>query len=127
MSPQGGKDYVMTLTRAVAASLILASGTFALAADWPQYRGPRHDGSTAATEKDLAARWPKGQPKVLWKKPVGEAFGSFAVAGGKAYLFMERDGNEVLVALDPGTGDELWAAAPLGNTTFERQGGIGPR
>jgi outer membrane protein assembly factor BamB len=111
----------------VAASLVVAfSGGFASAADWPQYRGPQHDGSTAKTEKDIAQRWPKGQPKVLWKKPVGEAFGSFAVAGGKAFLFMERDGKEVAVALNPDTGDELWAT-PIDKTIFERQGGNGPR
>src|SRR4051812_36091286 len=73
----------------------------AMASDWPQYRGPRHDGSS--DEKDIAGKWPKGQPKVLWKKPAGKAFGSFAVAGGKAYLFMERGGKEVLVAFNPDT------------------------
>jgi outer membrane protein assembly factor BamB len=96
----------------------------ARATDWPQYRGPKHDGTT--DERDIATRWPKGAPKVLWKKPVGKAFGSFAVAGGKAYLFMERDGKEVLAALNPDTGDELWAT-PIDRTIFERQGGDGPR
>jgi outer membrane protein assembly factor BamB len=108
------------------ASLLLATmlPTFARAADWPQYRGPKHDGSTI--EKGIAEKWPKGQPKVLWKRPVGKAFGSFAVAGGKAYLFMERGGKEVAVALSPDTGDELWHT-PIDKTIFERQGGDGPR
>src|SRR5215212_10118527 len=109
---------------------VLFAGCIAFAAshvratDWPQYRGPRHDGTS--DERDIASRWPKGQPKVLWKKPVGKAFGSFAVAGGKAYLFMERDGKEVLVAYKSDTGDELWAT-PIDKTIFERQGGDGPR
>jgi outer membrane protein assembly factor BamB len=103
---------------------VLTAGSWAIAADWPQYRGPKHDGSTAET--DIAARWPKGEPKVLWKKPMGNAFGSFAVAGDKAYLFMERDGKEVTVALNPDTGDELWAT-PIDKTIFEKQGGNGPR
>jgi outer membrane protein assembly factor BamB len=109
---------------AVAASCVVVLGTWAIAADWPQYRGPKRDGSTI--EKDIASRWPKGEPKVLWKIPVGNAFGSFAVAGGKAYLFMERDGNEVVVALNPDTGKEIWTAT-IGKTIFERQGGNGPR
>jgi outer membrane protein assembly factor BamB len=96
-----------------------------LAADWPQYRGPRHDGISAET--DIGDRWPRSQPpKVLWKQPVGNAFGSFAVAGGKAYLFMERDGNEVLVAMNPDTGKEIWSAT-IDKTIFEKQGGNGPR
>src|SRR4051794_12565037 len=112
---------------AVTVSLVVAAaGTCAVAADWPQYRGPQHNGTTAATEKEIASHWPKGDPKVLWKKPVGEAFGSFAVAGGKAYLYMERDGKEVCAALNPDTGDELWAT-PIDKTIFERQGGNGPR
>src|SRR5690348_15423973 len=90
---------------ASSAAFVALCETSAFAADWPQYRGPRHDGTS--DERDIAARWPKAQPKVLWKKPVGKAFGSFAVAGGKAYLFMERDGKEVLVAFNPDTGDEL--------------------
>jgi outer membrane protein assembly factor BamB len=110
---------------AVVAICANALASTCLAADWPQYRGPKHDGISAET--DIAQRWPrKGPPKVLWKKPVGNAFGSFAVAGGKAYLFMERDGKEVVSAMDPDSGKELWAT-PIDKTIFERQGGNGPR
>jgi outer membrane protein assembly factor BamB len=108
----------------LAAGLALAAGSLAFAADWPQYRGPKYDGST--TETGIAQRWPKSDPKVLWRRPVGNAFGSFAVAGGKAYLFMERDGNEVVAALDPNTGNDLWFT-PIDKTIFEKQGGNGPR
>lgn len=114
------------MLKSIVSALILATAgaTIATAADWPQYRGPKHDG--AAADSDIVKRWPKGTPKVLWKKKAGNAFGSFAVAGGKAYLFMERDKNEVLAALNPDTGDELWAT-PVGKTIFEKQGGNGPR
>jgi hypothetical protein len=107
---------------AICSSFLISS---LFAADWPQYRGPKHDGISAET--DIAQRWPKSQPpKVLWKQSVGPAFGSFAVAGGKAYLFMERDGKEVLAAMNPDTGKEVWAA-PIDKTIFEKQGGDGPR
>jgi outer membrane protein assembly factor BamB len=108
----------------VALITIVAMSSFALGADWPQYRGPKHDGST--TEKGIAEKWPKGEPKVLWKLPVGKAFGSFAVAGGKAYLFMERGDKEVVVAVNPDTGKELWHT-PIDKTISDRQGGDGPR
>ena len=36
----------------------------ALAADWPQYRGPNRDGSSKET--GLLQEWPKDGPKLLW-------------------------------------------------------------
>jgi outer membrane protein assembly factor BamB len=116
----------MSPKHAVAVAAICSGflASAAAAADWPQYRGPKHDGSS--TEVDIAKRWPQGEPRILWKQSVGPAFGSFAVAGGKAYLFMERDGKEVLVAMNPDTGKELWAT-PVDKTIFEKQGGNGPR
>jgi outer membrane protein assembly factor BamB len=95
----------------------------ASAADWTQYRGPNHDGSTP---ENILTTWPKEGPAVVWKAPIGESFGSFAVGGGKAYIFIERGGNEVCVALDANTGKEVWAAT-IGKTIFEKQGGNGPR
>jgi outer membrane protein assembly factor BamB len=112
----------LMLMSSIVTAFTAAAG--ALAADWPQYRGPKHDG--IAADADIAARWPKGEPKVLWKRPAGKAFGSFAVAGGKAYLFVERGGDEVAVALNPDNGEELWSR-PIDKTIFENQGGNGPR
>jgi len=93
------------------------------AADWPQYRGPNCDGTTPET---ILTTWPQEGPKVIWKVPVGESFGSFAVSGGKAFIFGERAGDEVCSALDAGTGKELWSYA-AGKTIFDKSGGPGPR
>jgi outer membrane protein assembly factor BamB len=123
-SPGTGKDYAMLRWVAAAVFAVSCATAAALATDWPQYRGPHRDGTT--TEKDIATRWPKAEPKVLWRIPVGNAFGSFAVAGGKAYAYMERDGDEVLSAMNPDTGKELWSAK-VDQTIHERQGGTGPR
>ncbi|HEV8607991.1 MAG TPA: PQQ-binding-like beta-propeller repeat protein [Tepidisphaeraceae bacterium] len=96
----------------------------ALAADWPQYRGPNHDG--LSPETNINKSWPAGGPKVLWKIPVGESFGSIAVVGKHAYLMVERNGNELCICLDADTGKEIWQR-PLDKTIFENQGGNGPR
>jgi outer membrane protein assembly factor BamB len=94
----------------------------ALGAEWPEYHGPTHD--SVSTEQ--LARW-KDEPQVLWRIKMGEGFGSFAVAGGKAYLTCEDAGQEKLVALDVTTGKPAWAA-PMDKTTIhEREGGNGPR
>lgn len=93
-------------------------------ADWPWYRGPNSDG-VAESVAGIAA-WPGEGPKLLWRVPLGESFGSFAVRGNRAYIFIERGGNEVCVALDADTGRELWATT-IDKTIFENEGGNGPR
>lgn len=109
--------------------VLLAGGLPSLcpAADWPQYRGPNHEGSTS---EQILSPWPKDGPAVLWKAPLGSSFGSFAVSGDRAFCFIQRsvggEDKEVAIALDAKTGKELWAVA-LGKATFDKQGGDGPR
>ena len=49
----------------------------ARAGDWSQWLGPNR----AASSKETVAPW-KGEPKVLWRKPVGEGHSSPVVSGG---------------------------------------------
>ena len=97
------------------------------AADWPQYRGARIDGSSP--EKILTT-WPAEGPRVVWKATLGPSFGSFAVSDGKALCFIQRSveqtNREVAIALDIASGKEIWAVA-LGKATYDKQGGDGPR
>src|SRR5436190_6524107 len=90
--------------------LLLAGPFWARAEDWPQYRGPKFNGTTS---EKIPKSWPDGGPRQVWKTPLNAGFSSFAVAGGQAYTLVlrEMDGvkNEVCVALDAGTGKELWA------------------
>ncbi len=96
-------------------------------ADWPQYRGANHDGSTP---EKISTKWPQEGPRQVWKAELGESFGSFALSGGKAFCFIQRNVNgqdsEVAMALDANTGKELWAV-PMGKPTYDKQGGDGPR
>jgi outer membrane protein assembly factor BamB len=108
--------------RTLACALLLPAVSVARA-DWPHFRGPGMDGRTT---ESILADWPKEGPRVAWKIPLGESFGSFVVRGGTAYCFMERDQMEACVAFDARTGKELWAT-PIDKTIFEHQGGNGPR
>ena len=115
--------------RLLAGALVAALGValaapIARAADWPQYRGPNHDGRSPET--GIAEAWRQAAPKVLWRAPVGEGFGAVSVVGARAYLTMERGKQEVCVALDANSGKEVWSA-PIDKTIFEGQGGNGPR
>jgi outer membrane protein assembly factor BamB len=106
------------------------------AADWPQYRGPNHDG--ISTEKILT-QWPAGGLRTLWKVPLNTGFSTFSVSQGKVFTLVRRavDGadQEVCLALDADSGKELWAA-PLGRAKYQdggdsgaadNRGGDGPR
>jgi outer membrane protein assembly factor BamB len=113
------------LSRREALGMLAAAGVSSAvrAADWTQYRGPNVDGTV---DESIATAWPKEGPKILWKVPIGESFGSFAVAGGKAIIFVEKGGDEVVRALDANTGKTAWET-PIDKTIFEKQGGNGPR
>ena len=110
---------------------LIALPLSASAADWPQYRGPNGDGSTA---ESLPAQWPAA-PKVLWKVPAGTGFGSFTVSGAWCFAIEGKGADEVLVARDTATGKEQWTAN-LGaakyqgggnDGTSDNKGGDGPR
>ena len=102
--------------------ILFSVAPFANAAEWPQYRGPDGDGITS----EQVSPWTSQTLKQLWKIPVGEAFGSFAVADGRGYYFANRNGVEVCHAVDVSTGKEFWAT-DIGRTIYENEGGNGPR
>lgn len=104
-------------------ALSLLAGVTVSAADWPQFRGPERDGTSAET--GLAASWPAEGPPRRWKKPIGEGFSGIAVAGGRLYTQASDGTNEHALALDAATGEEIWRY-PVGET-FKDEFGNGPR
>jgi len=95
----------------------------ATAADWPQYRGPNHDGTS--TDR-IVKLWPDNGPPEIWRVPCTNGLSSLAVSGGRVFTQIRRsDGiedREVCVALDANTGAELWAV-DIGPTNYS--GGVG--
>jgi outer membrane protein assembly factor BamB len=75
-------------------------------ADWPNYRGPRHDG--VSQETDWNDVWPAGGPRTLWKYNVGIGFSSCAVANNRLFTLGNVDGKESLFCLDATSGELLW-------------------
>ena len=80
------------------------------AVDWPQYRGPNHDG---VSSEMVRTNWTDAPPRQIWKIPLEPGLSSFAVGGGKAFTQVRRvvqgENREVCVALNADTGQELWA------------------
>src|SRR5437879_1129586 len=81
------------------------------AANWPQYRGPNHDGSS--TDR-IVTQWSGSVTNPVWLVPVTNSLSSFAVNGGQAFTQVRRniDGadKEACVALSITNGAELWSA-----------------
>lgn len=104
----------------VFASLVAAGGL--RAADWPQYRGPNHDGSSS---ESLRTNWSAIPPKVVWKKSISPAWSSITVSGGRAFTQVNRrlsgQAREICVALNADTGAELWAT-PLDDADYPDAG-----
>jgi outer membrane protein assembly factor BamB len=91
------------------------------AEDWPQWQGPRRDGTWE--ESGLLEKFPDGGPKVLWRKPVHTGYAGPAVVVGKVYVcdylinggaIADQNkrgvlqGEERVVCLDAKNGEQLW-------------------
>lgn len=97
------------MTRRVFAALAAAlfSG-FALADDWPGWRGPRADGTVA--DKGYALTWSPTQ-NVKWKLGLpGSGHSSPVVSKGRVFVTgcVEKDKARVLHCVDRATGKLLW-------------------
>lgn len=91
--------------------------------DWPQWRGPRRDATSAET--GLVREWPAGGPQVLWRVEVGEGYSGVTVSGGKLYTMWDEEGDQLLTCSDAATGELLWST-PVG-ADFQNGYGNGPR
>ena len=65
--------------------ILSISGGMARAADWPNYRGPDHNGFSRETD------WDAQEPKILWKKSIGFGFGVAILATRRGAKSRRRD------------------------------------
>jgi outer membrane protein assembly factor BamB len=93
----------------------------AIAADWPQWRGPLRDG--VSRESGLLSAWPAGGPKlVLTATGLGDGFSSVAVTGGRIFTMGDVAGGQHVIALGQKDGRPLWKAR-VGPTWDDDYGG----
>jgi outer membrane protein assembly factor BamB len=91
--------------------LTLAAGAVVLAAsDWPEWRGPNRDGTSAETK--LPEKWSPAGENVAWSKPFGGR-STPVVFGNRLYLQTITTASiattqERLVAMDVDTGNVIW-------------------
>lgn len=95
--------------------------------DWPQWRGPHRDGALASFDR------PESWPEVLtggWKVEVGLGYATPLLVGDRLYVFTRQDENEVVTALDPGSGRTIWRSeypAPFAMNPATSRHGPGPK
>ncbi|MGE5834438.1 MAG: PQQ-binding-like beta-propeller repeat protein [Acidobacteriota bacterium] len=114
---------VLTLLAGLAFS---AAQTTPSSSDWPQWRGPRRDGSIGAP---LPVEWPAALTK-RWEAVAGAGHSSPVVAGNRVVVFTRQNDREVTRAIDLGTGREIWRdeyAAPYTVNPAARAHGPGPK
>lgn len=92
-------------------TLCVCLGTFStVAADWPQYRGPDHNG---VSRDRINRNWSGSVTNPVWRLPLDNALSSLAVRGGRVFTqarrVIEGGSREVCLALNAATGAELWA------------------
>lgn len=97
------------LQRTVLGTLFLFSAALALAADWPQWRGPNRDGVSAET--GLLKEWPKDGPKLLWQiHDLGSGYSTPAVVGDRLYVISNTGmDDEHVQALSAADGKTIWS------------------
>jgi outer membrane protein assembly factor BamB len=99
--------------------LVLSTTISAMAADWPQWRGPNRDGHSADT--GLLREWPSDGPTLAWKvNSLGQGFGSVSIKGARLYAMGDLDDANYLICLSAEGGKTLWS------TKVGRAGKSGP-
>ncbi|HTU22883.1 MAG TPA: PQQ-binding-like beta-propeller repeat protein [Gemmataceae bacterium] len=73
---------------------------------WPQWRGPQRDG--VVHMPDLATKWPKDGPPLLWQKDIALGYSSFAVKDGRLYSLFQQGNKEVVACWRVEDGEEVW-------------------
>jgi outer membrane protein assembly factor BamB len=94
------------LVAALVLALLGGLASVAPGADWPQFRGPSRDGTSA--EKGLLATWPEKGPPLVWDMEVGEGYSGPVVAGGRLILFHRLGDQEVVQCLDAANRKKRW-------------------
>jgi outer membrane protein assembly factor BamB len=103
---------------------LLLLGSAAVAADWPQWRGPNRD--DVSRETGLLKSWPKDGPKLVWTfRDAGLGFATPSVVGDRLYTQGGDGTKEYVLAVELKTPKKAWATAV--GEFFKNSYGDGPR
>ena len=75
-------------------------------ADWPNWRGPDHNG--ISQEADWFEKWDSSGPKRLWDASVGTGVSTVSVADGRVFTMGNKSNRDTVYAMEESTGEILW-------------------
>jgi outer membrane protein assembly factor BamB len=89
--------------------LSLIAVAIAAAAEWSQWGGPNRDFRMSTSPK--ASGWPESGPKQLWSRDLGDGYSSIVTSDNALYTMYRKDSQDVVIALDPSSGETIWQTA----------------
>jgi outer membrane protein assembly factor BamB len=92
--------------------------------DFPQFLGPNRNATVEVPPFDMD--WTSHPPRLIWKKPIGAGWSSFAVVGNYAVTQEQRGNDECVTCYALPSGDLLWTHADPGRFSATLSGD-GPR
>jgi outer membrane protein assembly factor BamB len=79
------------------------------AEDWPQFLGPRSDGTSAET--GLIDKFPTNGPPLVWEKTIGTGYTAPSIRNGLLVLHHRIGDEEIVQAMDAATAKAGWRYA----------------
>ena len=99
--------YVLRSITARISLALIAFSAYSKGGDWPNWRGPSHDGFSTETA------WSLEKAEVIWKKQVGVGFSSISVVDNLVYTQghdgRKKGGKETVYCLSAKTGEVVWS------------------
>ena len=108
---------------AVSLLLLLLSTNAAVPSEWPQHLGPNRNG--LSEETGLMKNWPPAGPREVWRVEGGVGMSGLAISQDCVVTLLQRGGKQFVVALDAGSGKQIWQA--LIGPSYRNPMGDGPR
>ena len=110
-------------------AVCLSIALTATAADWPQYRGPTHDGVVV---ERLNQQWTGATTNPVWRVYLTNGLTSLTIGGGRVFTQVAQDNDgdgygdkEYCVALNATNGGMLWATEVDAQGFLYPNGGVG--